>query len=58
MTWWQWTKRVWTGFCLFSALLFLSVFTLQGAPLDEWIACVILAALPWAGEFIWKRATS
>ncbi len=53
----MWWLSAWTIANLVIAGLFLTVVTLDNAPLDEWLFFVILAALPWALIYIWKRAT-
>ncbi len=42
----------WTAICLILSLLFLTVITLNGAPLDEWVFFALLATLPWIIEAI------
>jgi hypothetical protein len=42
----------WSTLCAIIAALFLTVFTLQGAPMDEWIVFVVLGAVPWLYKWI------
>lgn len=53
----MWWLLSWTIANLVIAALFLTVVTLNGAPVDEWLLFVILAALPWVIRSIWKQVT-
>lgn len=43
----KWFLVGWTVLCLLLLLLFLTVITLDGAPLDEWLFFALMAVLPW-----------
>jgi len=37
----------WTIICVVMSLMFLTVITLKGAPLDEWVFFALMALAPW-----------